>query len=111
MVWLEIISVRTAAYQETLAALDLCQRIRPRDSAGKPIELRVYCSASYATDLSVHIRWIFEGGQHGKTPFGLELGSALSHLGFVNHTLWMEVAPEGESSGIPPDTLHRVERK
>lgn len=111
MVWLEIISIRTATYRETLAALDLCRRIRPRDSAGPPLELRVYCSVGYSSDLSVHIRWDSKGGQHGKSPFGLELSSALSHLGFVNHAIWMEVAFGGESSGIPPDTLHKAERK
>lgn len=99
MIWLEIISVRTAGHEEALAALDLCRSIRPRSSTGKLIELRVYSSASYDTDFSVHIRWELKGRQQGKTPFGLELGSALRNLGFVNHTLWMEVAPEEGTGG------------
>lgn len=99
MIWLEIISVRTATYEETAAALDLCKKIRAQGSTGQPIELRVYCSASYETDLSVHIRWNFNGKRHGKTALGLELSAALSKLGFVNHTLWMEVVPKGLPRG------------
>lgn len=102
MIWLEIISVRTASYEETQAALDVCQNIRPQGSARRPMEVRVYSSASYETDLSVHIRWKSDWRRLGKTPFGLELSSALSNLGLVNHTFWMEVAPKGTFARVRP---------
>lgn len=104
MIWLEIINVRTAGYEDTLAALDLCRRIRPHCSNVMPIELRVYKSAGCETDLSVHIRWNLEGKQPGKSPLGLEVGSAFSDLGFVNHTIWSEVVSEGDATGIRPDS-------
>ena len=104
MIWLEIISVRAATHEEATAALDLCRKIEPGSTA-QPVDLRVYCNAGYETDLSVHIRWDFNGRRHGKTPFGLELGAALSKLGLVNHTLWMEVASKGHSTRVVPQTL------
>lgn len=94
MICLEIISVRTATCEEAMTALELCQSIRSSNpSAGPGLDLKVYCSVSYETDLSVHIRWEASGGRQDKSTLGLELVSAFSSLGLVNHTVWREVLP------------------
>ena len=102
MIWLEVISVRTSTYEETMTALDRCRSIQRCCSTGQPLDLRVYCSASYESDLSVHIRWDAGGGRHGKSPLGMELNSAFSSLGLVNHTVWMEVLPGGTDAPVRP---------
>ena len=88
MGWLEIISVRTSGKMEIKRMLGFCKRILAIRKGEKPVRIRVYCSANYETDFSVHIHWLFSPERQDKSLFGLALARAMSDFGLVNHTLW-----------------------
>jgi len=50
--------------------------------------MKVYCSARYKTDISIHFQWKSDPGPG--SILGLEVVSALKELGLVSHTLWIE---------------------
>ena len=90
MIWLEIISVRTAGAADTSRALQLCGQIHQTMTTDRPEQVMVFCSALYDTDFSIHLRWGADPGPGGKSALGLEMSSALSDFGLVNHTIWTE---------------------
>jgi hypothetical protein len=94
--WLEIINFRTVGDKQIGKALELCRRICPQNcTEGMPgLDLQVYRSAQYESDLSIHIRWNSTIPCLGnkRSIFAAVLSSALSDLGLVSCTLWIEAA-------------------
>jgi hypothetical protein len=95
MMRLEIINFRTVGDKQIGKALELCRRICPQNcTEGLPgLDFQVYRSAQYESDLSIHIHWNSTIPRSGnKSIFAAVLSSALSDLGLVSCTLWMEAA-------------------
>jgi hypothetical protein len=88
MIWLEMISIRTAGTTETEKVLEICRECLRPFSARGPLTMKVYCSAKYKTDISIHFQWKSDPGPG--SILGMEVISALKELGLVNHTLWIE---------------------
>ena len=88
MIWLEIISVRTAGVIEAGKVFDLCTRSFQSIAVEKLLKLAVYRHAIYATDISIHLQWESDPGPW--SILGSEVSSALGDLGLISHTLWIE---------------------
>jgi hypothetical protein len=88
MVWLEIVSIRTACAIETDRIFEICRQCCRCNSTGQLLKLIVYRSARYDTDISIHFHWKSDPGP-GSIP-GLEVISALEDLGLISHTSWIK---------------------
>lgn len=87
--WLEIISVRAPGSREIEHALGLCRQVASDRAWSPAVELALYRSAAYPTDLSVHIHWQAGEQKPAKSVFGIQMARALSDFGIINHTLWL----------------------
>lgn len=94
MIWLEIISVRTAGRAERMNALELCKQIRSHQVAERSAKIMVFCNISYETDLSIHIHWDSGSMRPAKSSLGIQLTELLKHHGLVNHTVWDSLLEE-----------------
>ncbi len=90
MIKLEIINVRTASEPARRSVIELCRQICPPRIAEQAVEIKVYASAIYKTDLSIQLRWRSEREPPDKSPFGFEISYALCDFGLVNHSVWLE---------------------
>jgi hypothetical protein len=88
MMWLEMISIRTAGVIEAAKVFELCRQSFQSIDHEKLLKLTVYCNAKYATDISIHLQWKSDPGTGN--ILGRELSAALGDLGLINHTLWIE---------------------
>lgn len=88
MIWLEIISIRTAGIIETGKVFEICRHMFQSIADEKLLKWTVFCSAKYATDISIHLQWKSESGSG--SILGGEMTSALSDFGLINHTVWIE---------------------
>ncbi len=96
MKWVEIISLRCAKNIDTRFVNELLKEISKSDSASDTsehmAEIRGFQHSIVETDLSIHIYWESESGGQDKSPIGLRISSALSDLGLLNHSVWVETA-------------------
>jgi hypothetical protein len=86
---MEIISVHPARKQERIRALEICGKIRVGKKNGESAKLKIYGS-NFSPELNIHINWTSRSPFDGKSRLGCELCRALSDLGLVSHTLWVE---------------------
>jgi hypothetical protein len=87
---LEVITVRVAEKEELENALEFCTQVFHTVETGKVMNLSVYRSTGYDSDLSVHIHCPFEPSRQEKSLLGLQLAKGLSAFGIVSHTLWID---------------------
>jgi hypothetical protein len=90
--WVEIISLRCATNIDTPFVNELLKGISESDTPEHLVEIRAYHHPIVETDLSIHIYWESEPGSQDKSPLGLRFSSALSDLGLLNHSVWVETA-------------------
>ena len=88
MIWLEMISIRTAGIIEAGKVFEICRQMFQSIADEKLLKLTVFCNARYATDISIHLHW--KSDSVSGSILGEELSSALGDLGLVSHTLWIE---------------------
>jgi len=88
MIWLEMISIRTAGTTETKRALEICRQVYLAIVGETLLRAAVFCNIKYPTDISVHIYWKSDPGTG--SVLGRELSSALEDLGLINYTIWSE---------------------
>jgi hypothetical protein len=88
MIWLEMISVRTAGIIEAGKVFEICRQMFQCIADEKLLKLSVFSNARYATDISIHLQWKSKSGS--ESILGREMSSALGDLGLVSHTLWIE---------------------
>ena len=87
---LEIITVRGADKDDFEKALKLCAQVSPAVEIGELVNLNVYRSSGYGSDLSIHIHWVLESFSPRKSLLGLHIAKGLNELGLVSHTLWID---------------------
>ena len=88
MIWLEMISIRTAGIIEAGKVFEICSQMFQSIADEKLLKLTVFSNARYATDISIHLQWKSDSGSG--SILGREISSALGDLGLVNHSLWIE---------------------
>lgn len=88
MIWLEMISIRTAGKIEAGKAFEICRQVFRSIAVEKLLKFTVFCNARYVTDISIHLHWNSDPGN--RSILGSEVSSALGDLGLINHTLWIE---------------------
>jgi hypothetical protein len=88
MIWLEMISIRTAGIIEAGKVFEICSQMFQSIADEKLLKLTVFCNARYATDISIHLQWKSDSGSG--SILGRGMISALGDLGLVSHTLWIE---------------------
>ncbi len=88
MIWLEMISIRTAGIIEARKVFETCRQIFQSIADEKLLKWTVFCNARYATDISIHLEWKSDSGSG--SILGREISSALGDLGLISHTLWIE---------------------
>ncbi len=87
MIWLEMISIRTAGIVEAGKVFEICRQVFQSIAVEKLLKLSVFCNARYATDISIHLQWKSDPG-YGSI-LGSELSTAIGDLGLISHTLWI----------------------
>ena len=90
MICLEVITVRVAGKDDLENALNLCMQVSPTVEIGELVNLSIYRSNGYGSDISVHIQWALESFSPKKSLLGLQLARGLSAFGIVSHTLWID---------------------
>jgi hypothetical protein len=88
MIWLEIISIRTAGIIEAEKVFEFCRHMFQSITDEDLLKLTLFCSAKYPTDISIHLKWKSDSGSG--SILGREMASALSEFGLINHTVWIE---------------------
>ncbi len=96
MKWLETINVRAARVNDAAKVIELCRQSLQSTAVEKLLKLTVYCSARYATDISMHLEWESDPGS--VSVLGRGLSAALEDLGLISHTVW--AAQEEFPAGI-----------
>ena len=97
MIWLEMISIRTAGIIEARKVFEICRQTFQSIADEKLLNWTVFCSARYATDISIHLQW--KSDSESGSILGKEMSSALGDLGLISHTLWIE---QEELNTAPP---------
>ncbi len=88
MIWLEVISIRTAGAVEAGKVLDLCRQSIKSVEDRKLLKMSVFSNAKYETDISIHLQWKSDPGSG--SLLGNQVRSALLNFGIISHTLWIE---------------------
>jgi hypothetical protein len=88
MIRLEMISIRTAGIIEARKVFEICRQTFQSIADEKLLNWTVFCSARYATDISIHLQW--KSDSESGSILGKEMSSALGDLGLISHTLWIE---------------------
>jgi hypothetical protein len=58
------------------------------------MNIKVYCSTGYETDLSIHIHWDPTSTGPAKSTLGIQLAGLFKPYGLVNHTVWHSAREE-----------------
>jgi hypothetical protein len=87
---LEVITVRVAEKGELEKAQEFCTQVFHTVKTGESMNLSVYRSTGYGSDLSVHIHCGVEPSGQGKSLLGLQLAKGLSAFGIISHALWID---------------------
>jgi hypothetical protein len=88
MIWLEMISIRTARAVEASKVMNLCRESVQSIADENLLNMTVFSNAKYGTDISIHLQWKSDPGSG--SILGNQVCSALSDLGLISHTLWIE---------------------
>ncbi|MHC1727833.1 MAG: hypothetical protein AB9866_17825 [Syntrophobacteraceae bacterium] len=88
MIWLEMVSIRTAGSLESGRILEICRECCRSISSGELLKVTVYSNTRYESDVSIHLQWRSDPGPW--SILGREIISALSDLGLISHTFWVE---------------------
>jgi hypothetical protein len=91
MTWLEIINIRTAGKTEFMDALNFCCDMQHDLEAKGTVDVNLYRSTSYETDLSVHLCWDSAMASPAKTSLGIQLSKLLTRFGLIDHKVWQSV--------------------
>jgi len=96
MKWVEIITLRSPGNINREIVHELLKGVgksdSPTDTPNHLVEIEIYHHSVVETDLSIHIYWESQTGNHHKSPLGLRIFSALKSLGLLNHSVWIERA-------------------
>lgn len=96
MKWIEIISLRCPGNIDTRFIDELLKGVGESDSPTNMekqlVDIKVYRHSMVETDLSIHIYWESEAGNHYKSSLGLRIFAALRSMGLLNHSVWIERA-------------------
>ena len=87
---LEVITVRIAEKAEWENALGFCKQVFQTVETVGRMNLNLYLSTGYSSDISVHIHSGYEPSRQEKSLLGLQLAKGLSAYGIVSHTLWID---------------------
>jgi hypothetical protein len=87
---LEVITVRVPEKEELENALEFCTQVFHTVEKRDLMNLSIYCSSGYGSDLSVHIHYPVEPSSQEKSLLGLQFAKGLSAFGIVSHTLWID---------------------
>ncbi|MCE5333259.1 MAG: hypothetical protein LLG06_01580 [Desulfobacteraceae bacterium] len=91
MVWLEMVSIRMSGSAEMDKAFEICRQCLASVAGGELLRVVVYGSTRYSTDITIHFEWKSNPGPEGRSILGREVSTALSDLGLINHTGWVEL--------------------
>lgn len=90
MKWIEIIKVRGTEDSDIRVVRDMLQDFGKIQVKTKPTTVKLYYHSTVKGDLSIHIRWDLETMMAQKSPLGLRMAAAISDLGMINHSVWIE---------------------
>jgi hypothetical protein len=62
------------------------------DESSRLLEMKTYYNLPVETDLSIHIYWESETCDQRKSPLAIRIHSALTTLGLLSHSLWIQKA-------------------
>lgn len=88
---IEIITLRSLRKDTGQHVDELLRQVFKQKKLGLAASIRVYYHSTIETDLSIHIQHEMEAQQPGESPLGQQILYALKGLGFVNHSIWVEL--------------------
>jgi hypothetical protein len=88
MMWLEMISIRTADAIEASKVYDLCRKSLQSIAHKELSKLTVYCNTRYTSDISIHLEWKADPGW--ESILGRAVSEVLGDHGLISHTSWIE---------------------
>ena len=86
MIWLEMISIRTAGIIEAGKVFEICRQMFQVIADEKLLKLTVFSNARYSTDISIHLWWKSDTGSESFS--GRAIREALRDFGLISHTVW-----------------------
>ena len=86
--WIEIIQLKSFTYQDGDSAEAAFQQLSAPLTAASLQEIDLYRSPHLENELSILISWHGDVPPNGKSGLGLQLASAFSEFGYIDHSIW-----------------------
>lgn len=90
MLWMEMIRLRTIHSRLDNAAGLLFNAMSRASGEAGLVQVRMYNSASYQTDLALSLTWDTNSFQREGSRAALTISEALKTFGLVEHSIWVE---------------------
>ena len=94
MEWLEIIELRAAAIDRGVIESQLLKLMSDAKREAKEMAIKTFTRAKLSTDFSIHLLHDTQNVENAGSSLGLHLVSMLRAYGLVNHSVWVEMAPD-----------------
>ncbi len=88
MNWIEIIQLRTFTVKDKDSAEKAFQQLSAPSSDTGLGEIDLFKSRNLENELSILINWYGDMPANGKSGLGLQLASAFSEFGYIDHSGW-----------------------
>jgi hypothetical protein len=109
MRWIEIIEIRSLSTDNAMLDLNLEGLMAEPLAEMKPKKIEIYRHGDLATDWSIHLHYVSDSIEVGRSPFGVRFALLMKEFGFVHHSIWKEVQRCGSSATKQPKNSTHVE--
>ena len=86
--WIEIIQLKSFTYQDGDSVEAAFQQLSAPLTATSLQEIDLFRSPHLENELSILIKWHGDVPPNGKSGLGLQLASAFSEFGYIDHSIW-----------------------
>ncbi len=88
MDWIEIIQLKSFTGQDKDSAVAAFEQLSAPLSDATLREIDLFNSPNLENELSILINWGGDVPPNGKSGLGLQLASAFSEFGYIDHSVW-----------------------
>jgi len=110
MDWIEIIHLRSYTETDREQALDAFGQLAMTEAVQSFRGIRLLRDIDLENDLSIFIYWRGSDHPEGKSPLGLQVASAFSEFGQINHSVWLNAGRISSTAGEVPPVRTRSKR-
>lgn len=91
MRYIEIIEIRSLSIKKALLEMNLKAVMADSEAEKKPHQIEIYRHGELESDWSIHLHYLSDSNQAGKSLFGVRFASLMKEFGFVHHSIWQEM--------------------